>query len=95
MSGIERRLRAAELKIVGPLPPDAYRYIERVAAERGLDPADVTREAVRILDEAAERGERSLDAMVAMVAARSGVDPAALLAEAERNLARWGEWSAA
>jgi len=95
MSGIERRLRVAETKIVGPLPLSVRRYAERAAAEHGLDPDDVVRETVRLLAQARERGAHTAEAMARMIAAETGADPAVLIAETAGNLARWNEGSAA
>lgn len=89
------RLRALESVMIGPLPPDARRYIDRAAAERGLDPDEVAREAVRVLAEVRECGAYTPEEVTATIAAQTGEDPTVLLAEAERSLARWDEWSAA
>ena len=63
----------------------AQALAERVAAERGLDPGEVVREAEALLALAAGAGVLG-DAkeLAAFLAAERGDDPADLLAEADR-----------
>jgi hypothetical protein len=89
------RIEARQAERAGGWPPAGWSLAEvaateeairRVAADRGLDPADALHEATLMWESARRRGATSLNVLVERLAADRGRTVAQVLAEAER---RW------
>ncbi len=73
--------------------PELHRAVDEVAAERGLDPADVLAEAVAIAERCDAASATTSRGVVAFLAAETGEDPAALWAELAPGLGEEGAWA--
>lgn len=73
--------------------PELLRAVDEIAAERGLDPADVLAEAQAIMEQCEAAGATTSQEVVAFLAAETGEDPAALWAELAPVLGEHSTWA--
>jgi hypothetical protein len=85
---LARRVGGLEGPRVGGRLPHWAQVVAEVAAEAGVDPGAVAREAMEILAEARDAGVLGNAAATARFLAGTSPAPEALLAEAERLLVR-------